>query len=412
MTHERRHQDAYLPALDGLRAVSILLVVVSHLGLGFIVPGGLGVTIFFFISGFIITRILLLEYAGSGAISLTGFYIKRVFRLAPGLIVYIFLSVLAFAMVGAPIPFLDVVASIFYAANYYIVFHGMGGNAVDSPLSILWSLAVEEHFYAAFPVLLLLMRKRIGNFIAILLTVCGVAVVWRAYLVVVLGILDVSSQRTYISTDTRIDSIVFGCLVSLYTFWVESRPLTSRYRAALAAMGSRPALLVATLMMVASLAYRSDEFRQTWRYSVQGVAMIPLFLHLFIFKRRDGIDAVLRSSPMVYIGKISYSLYLHHWLTLTFLWQLLQGTPQWQISLVAVPLMLGLAAASYHIVETPIRRIGQRFAENLAAVRSRSGTEAVEGQEANGSQFLADGERTGLPEAVAVTSDPSMNDRS
>jgi len=371
MTQVRPDRDAYLPALDGLRAVSILLVVVSHLGLGYVVPGGLGVTIFFFISGFIITRMLLSEYARYGTVWVPGFYIKRVFRLAPALIVYIALSASAFAAVGAPIPVLDVIASIFYAANYYILLHGMGGNAVDSPLSILWSLAVEEHFYVAFPLLLVLMRRRLGAFLAILLGVCAAVAAWRAYLVVALGTLDFLPQRTYIATDTRIDSIVFGCVVSLYAFWVESQRPSSRHRRILMALGSRSTLVVGALMMLGSLLYRNEEFRQTWRYSVQGIAMVPLFLHLFIFKRRDRIDGFLRSTLMVYVGKISYSLYLYHWLALTFLAQLMQGSAAWQMSGLAIPVMLGLSVASYHLIETPIRRKGHRLAENLVRGRGR-----------------------------------------
>ena len=118
-----------MPALDGLRAVSILLVVISHLGFGHIVPGGLGVTIFFFISGFIITRLLLLEDAGSNSISLVGFYIKRVFRLAPALMVYILLCVVGFGALRKWIPIEDILAAVFYSANYYTIFHGWGDGA-------------------------------------------------------------------------------------------------------------------------------------------------------------------------------------------------------------------------------------------------------------------------------------------
>ena len=174
----RADQDAYLPALDGLRALSILLVVASHLGLGHIIPGGLGVTIFFFISGFIITRMLLSENARCGAISLTAFYVKRAFRLAPALLVYILLCLLSFAALGEPIPLLDITAAIFYAANYYNVFHGWGGGA-ESPLSILWSLAVEEHFYLAFPLLLLVMRRRLGKCLLVLCALSLAVLAWR-----------------------------------------------------------------------------------------------------------------------------------------------------------------------------------------------------------------------------------------
>jgi peptidoglycan/LPS O-acetylase OafA/YrhL len=390
MPQPRSDRDTYLPALDGLRAISILLVVVSHLGLGNVVPGGLGVTIFFFISGFIITRMLLREYARSGRISLSGFYIKRVFRLAPALMVYILLCIVSFAGLGTPIPFLDVLAAIFYAANYYNIFYGWGGAAVDSPLSILWSLAIEEHFYVAFPLALVLMRKRWGKFLVALLTLSVAVLAWRIYLVTVVGELHVSEQRTSTATDTRIDSIAFGCLVSLYTFWIDSVPASSKHRRVQAALGSRSALVAGAAIMIGTLLFRSEEFRQTWRYSLQGVAMAPLFLHLFVFKRRDRIDAFLRSAPMVYIGKISYSLYLYHWLALVFLLQLMRDNPSWQIHLLAVPLMLTLAVASYHVVETPIRRIGHRLAESLVTGTKRPVSEPLGSAPASPPELLAE----------------------
>jgi peptidoglycan/LPS O-acetylase OafA/YrhL len=371
MSAARPDRDTYLPALDGLRAISILLVVVSHLGLGNIVPGGLGVTIFFFISGFIITRMLLSEYAQSGRIVLHAFYIKRLFRLAPALIVYVLLCVVAFAGLGVPIPFLDVIAAIFYAANYYTLFHGLGGAAVDSPLSVLWSLAIEEHFYLGFPLVLLVMRKRLGTFLMALLALSIAVLAWRIYLVTALGILDIMPKRIYMSTDTRIDSIVFGCLVSLYIFWSSSVSASATHKRVQAALGSSPALLAGAAIMVGTLLYRSEEFRETWRYSLQGAAMVPLFLHLFVLRRRGYIGAFLSSAPMVYIGKISYSLYLYQSLAVVFLRQLMLGHPLWQIRLLAVPLMMALTVASYHLVEAPTRRIGHRLAKTLASGRNR-----------------------------------------
>jgi peptidoglycan/LPS O-acetylase OafA/YrhL len=358
-------QSIYLPSLDGLRAVSILLVVISHLGLGYIIPGGLGVTIFFFISGFIITRMLLLENARFAAISLPAFYVRRVFRLAPALAVYILLCLISFAALGKPIPVLDTLAAIFYAANYYNVFHGWGEGTAEPPLSILWSLAVEEHFYLGFPLLLVVMRKRLG---ALLIGLCSLIVTvlaWRIYLVIGLGLNDILPLRVYVSTDTRIDSIVFGCLVSVYAFWTDSLPDSSKHRTFERILASRTALLTGAALMLGTLLYRDEDFRQTWRYSLQGLAMVPLFYRLFVFGRTGLIDTALSSRPMVLVGQLSYSLYLHHWLALAFLSHLMRGHSLVQIDAVAVPLMALLALSSYYWIETPMRRRGHHIARRI-----------------------------------------------
>ena len=95
--------------------------------------------------------------------------------------------------------------------------------------------------------------------------------------------------------------------------------------------------------------------------------MVPLFLHLFVFKRKGYAHTVLSSKPMVFVGKISYSLYLHHWLALSFLSELLLRRPPWEVHLLAVPMMTALALASYYWIEAPMRRMGHRIADRLAS---------------------------------------------
>jgi peptidoglycan/LPS O-acetylase OafA/YrhL len=368
MNPDRLHSIGYMPALDGLRAVSILLVVLSHLGLGHIVPGGLGVTIFFFISGFIITHILLRENAKQGVVSLKGFYIKRFFRLGPALLLYVLVSVAFFALVGKPLLLVDIAAAVLYWANYHRIFHGWSTETVWPPLSIIWSLAVEEHFYFAFPLLLVALRRRLGLLLALLVASCASVLAWRLHLVLGVGLEHLAPARTYEATDTRIDSIVFGCVLSVLIARAAVRgPVAAD--ALLRRLGSPAALLVGAALMLASLAYRNEAFRETWRYSLQGIALMPLFVHLFVLERRDALQRLLASPPMVFVGKISYSLYLHHWLALCALAQLMGIGPDAVVvvRLAAVPLMLMLALASYHLVETPLRRYGHRLAERFQA---------------------------------------------
>lgn len=372
MAGDRLHSIGYMPALDGLRAVSILLVVVSHLGLGHIVPGGLGVTIFFFISGFIITHILLRESEATGDVSLKGFYVKRFFRLGPALLVYIALCVAYFGALGRPLPLVDIAAALFYWANYHRIFHGWSDVTAMPPLSIVWSLAVEEHFYFGFPLLMVALRRRLALLLGVLVGICVAVLAWRVWLVFGVGLASLAPARTYEGTDTRIDSIVYGCILSVLIALAAKRGPLER-DTLMRRLGSGPVLAASALLMLATLAYRNENFRESWRYSLQGLAMAPLFVHLFVMQRRDAVHALLSSAPMVFIGKISYSLYLYHWFALSALAQVLGRGPETilAVRLASVPLMIVLALASYRFVETPLRRYGHRLAEGFAAAAAR-----------------------------------------
>jgi peptidoglycan/LPS O-acetylase OafA/YrhL len=354
---------AYLPALDGLRAVSILLVVVSHLGAGHVVPGGLGVTIFFFISGFIITRLLLQDVHTRGSVDLGGFYVKRFFRLAPALGVYIALSAIAYAAIGKPLPPIDVTAAVFYAANYYHLFHGWGEGSGYPPLQILWSLAIEEHFYILFPLVVMALRRHVGGLLVLLAVVCAAVLAWRCWLVLGIGLDRIVPGRIYLSTDTRIDSIAFGCALSTLAAGSADGARSDSWRRVVAWLASRPALLLGAALMMLSLVYRDEAFRDTARYSVQGLAMLPLFATLFLGGTPGAWARPLSSRPMLWLGRVSYSLYLYDWLVVGLLGLVLAGRHPWQIRLLAVVLMLLLATASWRFIESPMRRLGHRWAQ-------------------------------------------------
>ena len=142
--------DTYLPVLDGLRAVSILLVLLSHLGLDHVLPGAFGVTLFFFISGYLITRQLCGGLARTGRIGFGRFALRRVLRLMPAGLAYILVAGLAYCAAGGLITPAGWLAAIFYGANYYDLWAGYHSTlpGVRHPFNILWSLAIEEHFYA------------------------------------------------------------------------------------------------------------------------------------------------------------------------------------------------------------------------------------------------------------------------
>src|SRR5450830_2138130 len=196
----------YLRGLDGLRALAVLLVLVAHLGLNEAIPGGFGVTVFFFISGLLITRLLLAEHAQQGRIAVGRFYARRLIRLYPALLVAVLVATLVLTLSGAVVGWDKLAAALFYYANYYGIYvtFGLNRDGFD-PFSILWSLAVEEQYYLVFPficVALLAGTANLRRFSWVLAGSVALVLVWR----VIVHRHGGSSDYIYMATDTRIDS--------------------------------------------------------------------------------------------------------------------------------------------------------------------------------------------------------------
>lgn len=304
----------YINGLDGLRAVSILLVIVAHFGLGHIVPGGFGVTFFFFISGFIITRLMISEYLAKNLISIKRFYLRRTFRIIPAMLVFILISEIVWFFLMGDSGFFDLLSVTFFGTNYYKLYEGysnlispLTNQEVYHPFNILWSLAVEEHYYLAFPVLFSCFIKSKSKMIFILVGVVFVSLLLRFFYSY---FLESSKQIIYYSTETRLDAIIMGSLVSILTTY-------NRFRTFVLNNGL---FWFGLIVVFFSLIYRDDFFRETIRFSIQSIGISFILMNilfnndssLIVFCRR-----VLSKSFFVYIGKISYSLYLYHWLALS-----------------------------------------------------------------------------------------------
>jgi peptidoglycan/LPS O-acetylase OafA/YrhL len=349
---------SYLPELDGLRAVSILLVVVSHLGLDHLVPGAFGVTLFFFLSGFLITRQLLHTLRTAGRLDFAGFYARRALRLMPACVVFILLAGGAFCLAGGRVGLAGWLAALFYGANYYDLVTGYRSTlaGVRHPFNILWSLAIEEHFYAVWP-LLLAAAWRWRRVALAVLGVCTAVLVWRAFLFHACygpGVIAWRHaclpqnpsplwryNRLYMATDTRFDSIAWGALLALG----DKR------------LGGKAAWLGAALL-AASFLLPGPFARWVLRPSLQGAALyclVPSLLH------GAGVTRQLLAAPVaVFIGRLSYSLYLWHWAALAVADRLAGGnTLRWLG--IAVPLAAGLAMASYFGIERPMLTLRRRF---------------------------------------------------
>lgn len=299
--------QAEIPSLDGWRAVAISLVFLSHAGFGHIVPGGLGVTVFFFLSGFLITTLMLRELLDSGGLRFKQFYLRRFFRLTPPLVIVLFI-VYPLTFVGAlggEATLAGLCAQLFYFANYFYLFFD-GGKFVPWGTGIFWSLAVEEHFYFFFPALLVLVL-RFGGRKKLLFTLCALCLAvlfWRLFLVSSDGFW---TDRTYYATDTRIDSILYGCILA--TAWVSNADKNKMD------LKSMALVVVSIFAILASLFVRNEGFRETFRYSIQGVALISLFKYSisnpeFILFRPLNWWVVKK------VGVYSYSIYLIHYVLL------------------------------------------------------------------------------------------------
>jgi peptidoglycan/LPS O-acetylase OafA/YrhL len=331
----------YIPALDGLRA--ILIVMASHYGGDGFIPGGFGVTLFFFISGYLITSILIGEMETTGTISVSDFYIRRFFRLAPALLAMIAAVTLLFDLiVGSPyIP--QLLAALFYAMNYYQIFDG----ASPMPLGVLWSLAVEEHYYLIFPALFVLGWKWPRCFLIGLCLLSLSILGWRTALVLKF---HVSEYRTYMATDTRLDSILYGAILAVAV------TLSKR---SIAWMQHWTVLAAATAILLFTLVYRSPEFRETFRYSLQGLALMPIF-YWVIFTPKDAlVRRLLESSALVWVGRISYSLYLWHFSVLYFFQKIDTGKPYQYVAAAIVSLLV--ASLSFYLIERPFQSLRNQF---------------------------------------------------
>ena len=196
-----------------------MVVFLGHAGLGAIVPGYFGLTLFFFLSGYLITTLMRIEFDRTGTVRLRQFYLRRVLRIFPPfyLVLAIAWLLTTLGIFAEPRPTVQgMLSQALHFTNYYIVAHGWW-EGLASGTWVYWSLAVEEHFYLFFPLLYLLLRRRFSTGrqqMFALLTICALVLVWRFVLVFAL---DAPKDRTYVATDTRIDSILFGCILAVWS---------------------------------------------------------------------------------------------------------------------------------------------------------------------------------------------------
>lgn len=301
MTTQRR--TGVIPSLDGIRAIAVLLVIFAHSGLQHTVPGGLGVTIFFVLSGFLITTLMRSEYADTGTIHFRAFYLRRLLRLMPPLLVVVFISgILSTSdLIDGGFTGAGLVSVVFYFGNYFVIGHHFTG--IPAGLGVVWSLAVEEHYYLFYPPLaLLLFRLGRRRFTVVVLSLlCALVLVWRFVLVAH----GASANHMEMATDARVDSILVGCLMAQWRNpWLDPVPAERPLRD-IAIAGTCIATLLFTLL------YRNPEFRDTLRYTLQSLAIAPL-IYLSVARSARRPFRWLNIAAVRRIGVLSYTIYLSH----------------------------------------------------------------------------------------------------
>jgi peptidoglycan/LPS O-acetylase OafA/YrhL len=343
---EKEHSGLpYVAGLDGLRALAVMTVVLFHLGWSRVPGGPFGVSLFFTLSGYLITQLMISEYAQTGRVDLKHFWSRRLRRLAPGSIVVVLaVTVLALAVVftGERLRG-DLLATIGYGANWRFATAGTTYaqlfESTPSPLLHFWSLAIEEQFYVVFPLLMaVLMRwKRLMLPMLLLLAALSSGAM----------ILTSSRNLAYYGTHTRAAEFLIGALLALV---VPLRKEIAQRLQAFFAVGGVIALCA--YVYISGTVHASDG----WLYQggLTGFTLISCLLIVAVLVPGP-VRSLMSSRPLVELGKVSYSVYLFHWPVFILLNEDRLGFDGLALSLIRLLVSLCLGLISTRMIENPIR---------------------------------------------------------
>jgi peptidoglycan/LPS O-acetylase OafA/YrhL len=406
---EKRARFGYQPALDGVRALAMALVVLVHYpwGVASIRPkpfggGFLGVDAFFVLSGFLITTLLLQEHARFGAVSLRRFYARRALRLLPALAVLLVIACVLHVTLAAKDPNRPetngLLGAAFYVANWVGIYQPRAVGVIFDT----WSLAIEEQFYVVWPlILVLLLTRRVRARTLALLTAGGIAAsaAWRAWYwndhlhhlhqttytgtnkLLALVAAEANNhrllgvwQRIYFGSDTRADSLLAGCLTAILLFFLLPR-LGDRARSRLGwlAWGA----LLAAGVIIWRAVYIFSGWLPDWGFLAFAVAIGVLIAGL-VASPGNPVSRVLALAPLAWLGRRSYAIYLFHPLVFAYLdrQHVHLSPPLSFVFQVGVILVVG--ELSYRLVEAPMLRRKTRFeARDDGTIRRRASSESV-----------------------------------
>jgi peptidoglycan/LPS O-acetylase OafA/YrhL len=351
----QRLSKTHIPALDGIRGISAFLVFCAHAGLLPRQYGALGVAIFFVLSGFLITWLLLKENAATGTVSLKAFYIRRTLRIFPAFYVFWFLCMATALLTGAAVNRAEVLSSFFYVGDYYNGLKQILPAGPTGIMGITWSLGVEEKFYLIWPWVFIRYRNDLPKLLK--LVAGGMCLVWAYRIsICLLGISPVDYLRY--AFESRVDNIMYGCLLAIVV-------KTGRFQKPLSRVTNAPLLPVLLAAALAGSVWLEDSAGPTFHYlggmTIDAI-LITLLLAQFITLSGTRLWSWLEAPPLRFAGRISYSVYLYHFTVIMQVRHLL-GSSRWSVQLItAFCVTLALATLSYKLVERPFLRLKDRFA--------------------------------------------------
>ena len=363
----------YITGLDGIRAIAVIMVLAYHLKLALFKSGFLGVTVFFVLSGYLITGILISEVEEEGTIDLKNFWLRRIRRLVPAVmsmaVVIIFVSAVVNRVIFTK-GCKDFLASVLGFNNWWQIFNKVSyfeAVGVPSPFTHCWSLAIETQFYLIYPLIFLAVYKLAkgrGNGRAKRgLLIAGVTLLLALISVILMAVLfnpQQDASRVYYGTDTRAFSLLFGALLAiLWEYRMVPRRLSASVNMVLGSV-SFAMLLVMTIAINGSsnFWYRGGQFVGT---------ILTVLMVYAVSGRKTWLSRFLSHPVLKWIGDRSYSIYLWHYPIILLISKGIKAS--WWITLIEIVLSVVLAELSYRFIETPIRHgiIG----EYLNILRSR-----------------------------------------
>jgi len=366
--HERAQREIppvlphHFPALDGIRGLAVAGVLLFHAGQ--LTGGYLGVDLFFVLSGFLITGLLIKEYRTKSDIRLGQFWVRRVRRLMPALLALLIGVCLWAAIVSDPVSLgrirSDGIATLFYVANWNTIFAGHSYwelFAAPSPLEHTWSLAIEEQFYLIWPIVLWALFKFTKASLKTLLWLClGLALVSEVVLQIVYT--PENSSRAYQGTDTRGVAILLGAaLATALSIWGPVRGKTPRLVLEISAALAFVALLVCWFTIDGQ-----SDFLYRGGFLIAELLVLVILMNA-VHPEPGVFSKVMGFAPFVGLGLISYGVYLYHVPIFQVLSADRVGLDGWPLTAVQIAATIAVAVGSYFILEQPIRRNGlpQRF---------------------------------------------------
>lgn len=367
------HGTSHLAGLDGLRAIGVTLVVIYHLFPQFVPGGFIGVDIFFVVSGFLITTLLVREKNQTGRIDLVSFWKRRARRLLPALAACVSVTCLAAVIIGGDVLLHireQIIGALTFSANWVLMLLGQSYTQRDA-LEIyrnFWSLGVEEQFYLLWPLIVLALLLLPRRFRAVAgLALAAISVTAAA----VLSGSGASTTRIYYGTDTHAFGLMLGAALALLgqakpwqireAYSRRSSVFTRMLTPDLLQFAAIPAL--AGLGVIAAVVHDSDRAVYPGYLALASVLSTVVIAGCTCFASRLG--SALDAPPLRYIGKRSYGIYLWHWPVITLAWALFPSMPRtgWPgavLAVVSLAISLTAAEISYRYLETPIRRDGFR----------------------------------------------------